>query len=65
MPDISKVDVFKDFTDTLMSFQQQLQTTYHTDGQIRDRFLTSIVIQMVQEMISDFQLKRPMIRSRK
>lgn len=50
-----EIDVFKDFTDDLMSTQQQLHNTYHTERQLRDRLLTAVDVPSLQEIIADRQ----------
>lgn len=52
-PTESEVTVFRNFVAKLMSLQNQLDITYHTDQFLRDRLLTSVNIPAIQSSLRD------------
>lgn len=51
-PERSKVKVFQNFLVKLMSLQKHLDTTYHDNTYLGDRFLTAVNIPSVQASLS-------------
>lgn len=52
-PDEAEVTVFRKFTASLMSLQQKLDKSYHSDTFLRDRLLTAIYIPVIQSSLRD------------
>lgn len=52
-PNESEVTVFQKFTTTLLSLQQQLDKSYHSDTLLRDRLLTAVDMPAVKAGLRD------------
>ena len=52
-PKESEATVFRNFTASLMSLQNQLDDTYHDDKFLRDRLLTAVDIPSIQSSLRD------------
>ena len=52
-PDESEVTIFRKFTASLMSLQNQLDDSYHDDQFLRDRLLTAVDIPSIQSSLRD------------
>lgn len=52
-PNRSQVDVFMDFTATMMQLQKQLDTPYHEDMFLRDHLLTAVDVPGIQTSLRD------------
>lgn len=56
-PYMAEVDVFKDFSGTIMSLQQQIHTPFQAEMKLRDSSLTSEDIPTFQEKFFDRQTR--------
>lgn len=52
-PDSAEVVVLRKFVARFMSLQKELSENYHSDENLRDRFLTAVYIPTIQRILRD------------